>query len=115
MLIRFFPLLALAASCAVSPPPSPDAATSAIEGAIINTCNPINYPCDPNDHLANDICEWVCGRGDGSIGDGYCQPYLATEEIYCMLHPDRFITPSKYCDVWGSPSWYTRCEPGAVP
>jgi hypothetical protein len=99
------------------PPPSPDAATSTTEQAVTNTCNPINYPCDPNDHLANDVCEWVCGRGNGSIGDGYCLPHLAVEEVFCMNNPDRFYRrdPAKYCDVWGVPSWYTRCVPGAVP
>jgi hypothetical protein len=111
MLIRTTVLAAaLVTSCATSPP-----ATSEIEGAVANTCNPRNYPCDPNDHLANDVCEWVCGRGEGIPGDGYCQPHLATEDIYCELHPDHFITPAKYCDAWGNASWYTRCMPGGVP
>jgi hypothetical protein len=113
MLIRSAALLILVA-CA-GPLSSPDAPTAAIEGAIVNTCNPINYPCDPNDRLANDVCEWVCGRQNGTIGDGYCQPHLATEDIFCDLHPDHFLTPAKYCDVWGNATWYTRCVPGAVP
>lgn len=86
---------------------------SEAEEAIINTCDPRNYPCDPEDPISNGVCEWICGQGNP--GDGYCQPHTGKEEIYCFTHPDTFISPTKYCGVDGRPIWYTRCVPGAVP
>ena len=100
------------AACAVSQAPPPDTTTE-IEGEVRNRCNPQYYPCDPNDHFSNGICEWVCGAGNP--GDGYCQPHRATEDIWCELHPDTFITLDKYCDLWGNATWWTRCMPGATP
>jgi hypothetical protein len=112
MLIRHLAILSLALAACASQLPPPDAS---IEVTAKVACNPPNYPCDPNNHASNTVCEWICGNG--AAGDGYCAPHTAVEDMYCELHPDHFFRgdPNKYCDAWGNASWYTHCVPSWAP
>ena len=86
--------------------------TAEVDQAVINTCDPKNYPCDPFERDANAICQIICSR-DG--GDGHCMPYSTVEEVWCANHPDHFFSPSKFCGPSGDPTWQTHCAPGFLP
>ena len=113
MLIRTIALLSVAACGFTSDPTPPEPTTAGVDQAVINTCNPRNYPCDPHDPFANGVCQIIC-EGNGS-GNGHCMPYTAVEDAYCAAHPDHFISASKYCDYLGDPTWDTHCAPGWLP
>jgi hypothetical protein len=116
MLIRLTALFALVASgcgfqSAVSPdePAVSEPELSEVAQPVTNTCDPVNYPCDPFDPVANGVCQLICG------GDGYCLEYSAVEYVWCGAHPDKFMTPTKYCGPNGDPMWHTHCLPGFLP
>lgn len=113
MLIRLTALLALALSaCGFQYSEStPDAAPALaeLEQAISNTCDPVNYPCDPLDRFANGVCQRICGGG------GYCLKYSAIEYAWCAAHPGKGFGPGKRCSRDGDPLWQTHCEPGFLP
>ncbi|HEX8112127.1 MAG TPA: hypothetical protein VF516_30550 [Kofleriaceae bacterium] len=81
---------------------------------VINTCNPVNYECDPNDPFSDRLCQIVCDP-DGT--QGYCLEYSSIESAWCAAHPDKFYRaiPFMYCDINGNPTWDTHCEPGWLP
>ncbi|HEX3478575.1 MAG TPA: hypothetical protein VHT91_26315 [Kofleriaceae bacterium] len=114
MLIRLSALFALIVSaCGFQSDPAPvldeAPATSEAEQAVINTCDPVNYPCDPFDRFANGVCQLICG------GDGYCLEYSAVEYGWCAAHPDKAFGPGKLCSPDGDPLWHTHCVPGFLP
>lgn len=114
MLIRLSALFALAASaCGFQSNPAQaldeSPATSETDQAVISTCDPVNYPCDPFDRFANGVCQLICG------GDGYCLEYSAVEYAWCAGHPDKAFGPGKRCSPEGDPLWQTHCDPGFRP
>jgi hypothetical protein len=112
MPIRLSALLTLALSaCGFQSGSSPGSSPSLteVDQPVINTCDPINYPCDPHERDANGICQLICE------GDGYCLEYSAVEYAWCAAHPDRVFGPGKLCSPDGDPMWSTHCAPGFLP
>lgn len=113
MSIRLTALLALSLSaCGFQSDPAPDTSALALsetDQPVINTCDPVNYPCDPFERDANGICQLICG------GDGYCVEYSAVEYAWCAAHPDKLFGPGKWCTPSGDPYWRTHCAPGFLP
>ena len=95
MLIRAAALSLSLAACGFASDPASAVSerTAEVDQAVINTCAPRNYPCDPFDRDANAICQIICSE-DG--GDGYCLPYSTAEKV--ANHPDHFFSPSKFSD-----------------
>lgn len=105
-------LAACAAPIESQPESQPDAST--VEQPVINTCNPVVFPCLPTDPVASRWCQQIC---DPEGTQGYCLEYTSVELAWCQLHPDRLFGshPTRYCDLNGNPTWYTHCEPGWLP
>lgn len=107
-------LLLLAASACVNSPPPASIVTDEADQAVANTCDPRNYPCDPDDPFSNGICMIICEGRDGS-GYGYCMPHTTVEDVWCAAHPGGFMSATRYCDIYGNPMWDTHCAPGWLP
>lgn len=108
MSIRTFPILLSLASCAPSAAPDERASESATAQPSApdpraTTCEHIRHPCDPSNASSGSECVWACGVSS------HCKEYTPQEIVFCERHPDYFIDPTHYCDVWGNPMWDTWC------
>ncbi len=109
-------LLLVTAACAAPlelPSDAPTTSTSTSE--ITNTCNPVNFACQPGVPWSDRWCQIICG-GEGNT-QGYCLEYSAVEVAWCSAHPDKIygLNPGRWCDPDGNPTWFTHCEPGWLP